>query len=96
MCPRANGDSTPNDPSEMVAVELSNGNSTHINGVNGHTNGINGHAATNGQSKPQEQQRRNPYAPRASDFLSNVSNFKIIESTLRGMSSTSRSRHIAC
>ena len=30
-------------------------------------------------------QRRNPYAPRASDFLNNVSNFKIIESTLRGL-----------
>lgn len=28
---------------------------------------------------------RNPYAPRYSDFLSNVSNFKIIESTLRGV-----------
>lgn len=40
-------------------------------------NGINGHS---------QQQRRNPYAPRASDFLNNVSNFKIIESTLRGMS----------
>ena len=38
-------------------------------------NGVNGH----------HQQRHNPYAPRASDFLNNVSNFKIIESTLRGM-----------
>ena len=33
---------------------------------------------------PSQQQKRNPYAPRASDFLNNVSNFKIIESTLRG------------
>ena len=32
---------------------------------------------------PSQQQKRNPYAPRASDFLNNVSNFKIIESTLR-------------
>jgi len=38
---------------------------------------------TNGFSSAHTQ-RRNPYAPRASDFLNNVSNFKIIESTLRG------------
>lgn len=30
------------------------------------------------------QANSNPYAPRYSDFLSNVQNFKIIESTLRG------------
>ena len=41
---------------------------------------------TNGSASNQTQ-RRNPYAPRASDFLNNVSNFKIIESTLRGRSS---------
>lgn len=91
MCPHQNGDSTPNDPSQMVAVDLTNGSSSHTssisaNGVNGHANGANGHAALNGTNKYQEQQRRNPYAPRASDFLSNVSNFKIIESTLRGTS----------
>jgi hypothetical protein len=50
---------------------------------------LNGHHAANsahpnGQSSA--KQRRNPYAPRASDFLNNVSNFKIIESTLRGFS----------
>ena len=51
------------------------------------TNGVNGHA--NGAShKP--AQRNNPYAPRASDFLNNVANFKIIESTLRGSSSPDR------
>lgn len=46
------------------------------------TNGkkLNGHGAL------REQQQRNPYAPRASDFLSNISNFSIIESTLRGLS----------
>jgi len=32
-----------------------------------------------------ERQNLNPYAPRASDFLSNISNFNIIESTLRGI-----------
>lgn len=41
----------------------------------------NGHA----NAQQQQQQQRNPYAPRYSDFLSNVSNFKIIESTLRGL-----------
>lgn len=81
MCPHANGDSTPNDPSQMVPVDLSNGTS-HQASVQSNSNG---HAATNGAaSSYAEQQRRNPYAPRASDFLSNVSNFKIIESTLRG------------
>lgn len=35
---------------------------------------------------PAHQQAKNPYAPRYSDFLSNISNFKIIESTLRGTS----------
>lgn len=60
---------------DMVAVETKRigKNGTHIhngrNGANGHSSGT---------------QNRNPYAPRASDFLNNVSNFKIIESTLRG------------
>jgi homocitrate synthase len=71
MCPHDNGDALSHDPSEMVAVQ---------------TNGSNGRAATNGKSNGRvtDQQRFNPYAPRASDFLSNVSNFNIIESTLRG------------
>ena len=66
-------------------------------GVNGHTaaNGANGHAANgvNGTPNPEEytaiQTRHNPhphnqgpYRP-VGDFLSNISNFKIIESTLR-------------
>jgi hypothetical protein len=47
--------------------------------------GANGLSSANGHSThPSEVQRRNPYAPRASDFLSNISNFSIIESTLRG------------
>ncbi|KAJ3518889.1 hypothetical protein NM688_g9379 [Phlebia brevispora] len=71
MCPHANGDSAANDRSEMVPIDLTNG------GTRTHTNGHDMKARL-------EQQRRNPYAPRASDFLSNVSNFKIIESTLRG------------
>ncbi|KAG6332496.1 hypothetical protein ID866_6598 [Astraeus odoratus] len=43
---------------------------------------MNGVAPNSGNGHHQ-QQHRNPYAPRASDFLNNVSNFKIIESTLR-------------
>lgn len=76
MCPHTNGDSLSSDRSEMVQVDLSNGVKT---------NGVNGRPTNNPSIKViQEQQKRNPYAPRASDFLSNVSNFKIIESTLRG------------
>lgn len=89
MCPHANGDSTPNDPSQMIPVDLSNGTS-HQASVQ--SNGVNGHATPNGaaNSSYAEQQKRNPYAPRASDFLSNISNFKIIESTLRGTSDVIR------
>ena len=81
MCPHANGDSTPNDPSQMVPVDLTNGTS-HQSSVK--TNGVNGHATNGAADSHADRQKRNPYAPRASDFLSNVSNFKIIESTLRG------------
>ena len=80
MCPHANGDSLPAaDPSQMVQVDLSNGKT---NGVNGHANGTNGAPSV---KDLHEQQKRNPYAARASDLLSNVSNFSIIESTLRGV-----------
>lgn len=76
----------PNEP--MVAVDLT---STEPNGVNG-TNGVH----VNGSEKRQTATHNirpppnpaasqlNPYAPRYADFLSNVSNFNIIESTLRG------------
>ena len=63
-------------------IQATNGVSG-ANGVNG-TNGVNG---ANGHSNGTQNRRpnpRNPYAPRASDFLNNVTNFKIIESTLRG------------
>lgn len=87
MCPHAtNGDATNGhvDRSEMVGIENTRVGrpTTAVNGVNG-VNGINGHA------KPEPHrpaQRINPYAPRASEFLNNVANFKIIESTLRGES----------
>lgn len=87
MCPCQNGASQPADNSEMVQVPLNGSTSAHsvaangANGANGQVvNGTNGHV--NGTSS--SQRPFNPYAPRASDFLSNVSNFKIIESTLRG------------
>lgn len=67
----------PPGPSEMVEVPLTNGtNGTNVlngNGKRGTTQ------SQNGRTPP-----KNPYAPRASDFLSNISNFNIIESTLRG------------
>jgi homocitrate synthase len=55
-----------------------NGHSATNGHANGHANGVNG----------SQMRGRNPYAPRASDFLNNISNFSIIESTLRGMSAT--------
>ncbi|GJJ08275.1 mitochondrial Homoaconitase [Clathrus columnatus] len=76
MCPHANGDNLPTDPSQMVPVNISHTNGTTTNGVKARPNGIPG------------AQPRNPYAPRYADFLSNVSNFKIIESTLRGSQSS--------
>jgi homocitrate synthase len=73
MCPHETADVLPTDESEMVQVPLTNGNA---NGKRGTTRSNTAHL---------EQQRRNPYAPRAADFLSNISNFNIIESTLRGL-----------
>jgi len=60
-----------------------NGTSNVTNGSNG-SNGANGHpgfTAVQTKSNP-HQHRSNPYQP-VGDFLSNVNNFKIIESTLR-------------
>ena len=48
--------------------------------VNGAVNGVNGHVAEP-EHTPHDP-RRQPYAS-VGDYLSNVSNFKIIESTLR-------------
>lgn len=46
------------------------------------TNGVNGSNGVMGERGREPQ--RNPYAPRYAEFLSNISNFSIIESTLRG------------
>jgi hypothetical protein len=70
MCQTDKTSSNAQDKTEMVAV--------------GETRPINGTSADRVEAT--QQQRRNPYAPRYADFLSNISNFKIIESTLRGMS----------
>ncbi|KAH6909045.1 homocitrate synthase [Coprinopsis sp. MPI-PUGE-AT-0042] len=73
MCPHATGDSLPADKTDMVAVD--------VNGTNGTTNGKRGtYRDPNAHLK---RDNTNPYAARASDLLSNLSNFNIIESTLR-------------
>ncbi len=84
---------------ELVAIDTSspsipmpppssniNGNS---NGTNPKTNGVSSPATTAGARPVHQQQqgqngRGNAYGPRYSDFLSNTSNWSIIESTLRG------------
>ena len=71
MCPHLNDGVPSENAQDMVGIE---GTPNRLNGRHG--------VHSNGESS--KQQRRNPYAPRASDFLNNVSNFKIIESTLRG------------
>ncbi|TVY54199.1 Homocitrate synthase, mitochondrial [Lachnellula cervina] len=77
---------------EPEAAANANGNG-HTNGTSNGTNGSNGSNGSNGtnghpgftavqtKSNP-HQHRSNPYQP-VGDFLSNVNNFKIIESTLR-------------
>lgn len=82
MCPTDQSASNgTQDKSQMVPV----GQSTRA------VNGSNGHQVPSAPT----QQQKNPYAPRYADFLSNISNFKIIESTLRGRPPTGSS-HFAC
>jgi homocitrate synthase len=91
MCPHATSEPS---SSEMVPIDMTG--AAPINGVNGNApgavsngNGVNGHSAPNGgmgSRSRSDRQAKNPYSPRASDFLNNISNFKIIESTLRGTS----------
>lgn len=64
-------------PDKTQMIQVGANGLSGAKGVSG-ANGANGHS-----THPSEAQRRNPYAPRASDFLSNISNFSIIESTLR-------------
>jgi homocitrate synthase len=55
-------------------------------GTNGVSNGHSieeTHIPIDSQPAQEKPQQHNPYGPRLSDFLSNTSNFSIIESTLR-------------
>lgn len=72
MCPHQNGDALDTGSQNLIAVEIK-------------PNGIQKRGTSSVNRAHLEQQRQNPYAPRASDFLSNICNFNIIESTLRGM-----------
>ncbi|TVY13844.1 Mitochondrial homocitrate synthase [Lachnellula arida] len=79
MCPSCEPEAAANTNGNGHA----NGTSRGTNGTNG-SNGANGHpgfTAVQTKSNP-HQHRSNPYQP-VGDFLSNVNNFKIIESTLR-------------
>ncbi|KAH9481648.1 mitochondrial Homoaconitase [Psilocybe cubensis] len=78
MCPTHNADpAAPVAKADMVEVPLVNG-AAKPNGLNANGKRGTSHNPSNSRPKP-----TNPYAPRASDFLSNISNFNIIESTLR-------------
>lgn len=85
MCPPPD---TPNDltvppQEEMVPVDTSN--APHLPAPTHHTNGAAGAPAANGgatgvQQAAQEQAhatKKNSYGPRASDFLSNTSNWQV-------------------
>ncbi|KAJ9149276.1 hypothetical protein NKR23_g4425 [Pleurostoma richardsiae] len=83
MCPSC-------EPEQVAANGHTNG--TTNGQTNGHTNGTNGTAANGSDGHPgftAIETRQNPHPHRSSpyqpvgDFLSNVSKFKIIESTLR-------------
>jgi homocitrate synthase len=87
MCP------TPDDGAPAPNGATTNGVSNGTNGVNGsvfHAQyplqaqlKASGHPGFTGiDTKPTPKQNRNPYQP-VGDFLSNISRFQIIESTLR-------------
>ena len=63
------------DKSEMVQVDQRPAKTASNGATYNHHN-------AGSSSQQRSHQQRNPY--RAADFLSNVTNFKIIESTLRG------------
>lgn len=65
----------------MVPVDLEQSNGVHT--INGKINGVAKESPQRGRPAVAAH-KVNPYAPRYADFLSNVSDFNIIESTLRG------------
>ncbi|KAI7603122.1 hypothetical protein KC319_g22177, partial [Hortaea werneckii] len=74
MCPQADGSDAANG--------VTNGANGHANGNAANGGDHPGYQAFNTHQASRPQVSTNPYAP-VQDFLSNVSNFKIIESTLR-------------
>ena len=75
MCPGHNAESAPVEKTEMVPVDTQSAPTPAPIKKRGTSRNPNAHLHT---------QPRNPYAARASDLISNISNFNIIESTLRG------------
>lgn len=75
MCPshQNGGAVAAQDRSEMVNIPLASS-----------APGKRGTTRSESIKKYLDEKLKNPYAPRAADFLSNISNFNIIESTLRG------------
>lgn len=83
MCPHAI-DSPTEAPKKEDCVPIDT-SSPAIPGTNGQQNDeSNRPAAAQPQHHSNGQAKKNPYGPRYSDFLSNTSNWSIIESTLRG------------
>jgi hypothetical protein len=86
MCPPADEpNAAPPRKEDCVPIET---NAPSIPTSNGQQNG---ESSLPPAAQPQHhsngtQQKKNPYGPRYSDFLSNTSNWSIIESTLRGES----------
>ncbi|KAI0137415.1 HMGL-like-domain-containing protein [Xylariales sp. AK1849] len=82
MCPTCEPEQAADFLPNMTAQ--SNGHSNGANGTNGHSNGSASHPGFTGIATPARRATKNtnPYQA-VGDFLSNVSNFKIIESTLR-------------
>lgn len=87
MCPPADEpNAAPPRKEDCVPIET---NAPSIPTQNGQQNGES-HLPAGAQPQHHSngtQKKKNPYGPRYSDFLSNTSNWSIIESTLRGESS---------
>lgn len=86
MCPPADEpNAAPPRKEDCVPIET---NAPSIPTQNGQQNGES-HLPAGAQPQhhsngTQQNKKKNPYGPRYSDFLSNTSNWSIIESTLRG------------
>ena len=83
--PHATGDAIPANKDDMVAVDVNGANGASANGAST-SNGVKKRGTYRDPNAHLKREATNPYAARASDLLSNLSNFNIIESTLRGLS----------